>query len=144
MQLAQPCLQPVTGEEFKHRIANREDSARLDIIAQSFWGRDRQCAFFDLRVFNTFAQSCRNTPLGQCYRYNELDKWRAYNERVREVEHWTFSPLVFSTTGGMGNTAKVIYTRELPHSLQTNRASHTARHCTGSNTDSVFRCFVQR
>ena len=31
--------------------------------------------------------------------------------RVREVEQGTFSPLVFSTTGGMGNTATVVYKR---------------------------------
>ena len=63
---------------------------------------------FDVRVFNLFAQSCRNTPLAQCYRRNELEKRRAYDERV---EHGTFSPLVLSTTGGMGNTATVVYKR---------------------------------
>ena len=47
----EPSLQPVTGEQFEHRTANREDDARLDIVAQSFWGRDRQSAFFDVRVF---------------------------------------------------------------------------------------------
>ena len=45
-----PSLQPVTGEQFEHRTANREDGARLDIVVQSFWGRDRQSAFFDVRV----------------------------------------------------------------------------------------------
>ena len=33
------------------------------------------------------------------------------DERVREVEHRTLSPLVFFTTGGMGNTATVVYKR---------------------------------
>ena len=47
----EPGLQPVTGEQFEHRTANREEGARLDIVAQSFWGRDRQSAFFDVRVF---------------------------------------------------------------------------------------------
>ena len=36
---------------------------------------------------------------------------REYEERVREIEHGSFSPLVFSTTGGMGNTATVVYKR---------------------------------
>ncbi len=53
-------LQPVTEEQLTHRTANREDGARLDIVAESFWGRDRQCAFFDVWVFNPFAQSYRN------------------------------------------------------------------------------------
>ena len=107
----EPSLQPVTGEQLLHRTANREDGARLDIAAESFWGRDRQRAFFDVRVFNPFAQSYRNTSLPQCYRQNELEKKRAYDERVREIEHGSFSPLVFSTTGGMGTTATVVYKR---------------------------------
>ena len=44
----EPGLQPVTGEQFEHRTANREDGARLDIVAQSFWGRNRQSAFLML------------------------------------------------------------------------------------------------
>ena len=74
-------------------------------------GGDRQCAFFYVRVFNPFAQSHQNTPLAQCYRKNEMEKRRAYDERVREIEHGNFSPLVFSTSGGMGATATVVYSR---------------------------------
>ncbi len=80
-------------------------------MAESFWGRDRQCAFYDVRVFNPFAQSYRNTSLSQCYRRNEMEKKRAYDERVREIEHGSFSPLVFSTSGSMGTTATVVYKR---------------------------------
>ena len=80
-------------------------------MAESFWGRDWQCAFFDVRVFNPFAQSYRNTSLSQCYRRNEMENKRAYDERVREIEHGSFSPLVFSTSGGMGTTATVVYKR---------------------------------
>ena len=36
----EPCLQPVIGELLTHRTANREEGAHLDIMAQSFWGRD--------------------------------------------------------------------------------------------------------
>jgi len=32
-----------------------------------------------------------------------------YDQRIREVEHGSFSPLVFSTAGGMGPT--VVYKR---------------------------------
>ena len=70
-----------------------------------------QCAFFDMRVFNPFAQSHQNTPLAQCYRKKEMEKRRVYDERVREIEHGNFSPLVFSTSGGMGATATVVYSR---------------------------------
>ena len=34
-----------------------------------------------------------------------------YDQRIREVEHGSFSPLVFSTAGGMGPTASVVYKR---------------------------------
>ena len=77
----EPTLQPVTDERLTHRTANSEDGARLDIVAESFWGGiDRQCTFFDVRVFNPFAQSHQNIPLAQCYRKNEMEKRRAYDE----------------------------------------------------------------
>ena len=107
----EPSLQPVTGEHFEHRTANREDGARLDIVAQSFWGRDRQRAFFDVRVFNPYAPCYQCSTLAQCHRKNELEKKRAYEERVREIEHGSFSPLVFSAAGGMGTIATVVYKR---------------------------------
>ena len=33
---------------FSYRTANKEDGARLDIVAESFWGRDGQRAFLTL------------------------------------------------------------------------------------------------
>ena len=107
----EPSLQPVTGEHFEHRSANGEDGARLDIVARSFWEKDRQNAFFDVRVFNPYAPSYRSSSLAQCYRKNELEKKRAYEERVQEIEHGSFSPLFFSVAGGMGNIASVVYKR---------------------------------
>ena len=35
-----------------HRMANSEENARLGIKADNFWNRDRQSAFFNIRVFN--------------------------------------------------------------------------------------------
>ena len=43
------------------RTANSEDNARLDIKADNFWNRDRQSAFFDIRVFNPLAPSNTGT-----------------------------------------------------------------------------------
>jgi len=37
------------------------------------------------------------------YRQHENEKKRKYASRVLEVEKGTFTPLVFSTTGGMGD-----------------------------------------
>lgn len=99
-------MQPVTGDQLTHRSANQGDGARLDIVPESFWGGDHQCGFFNVRVFNPFAHSYRNTTLtiGRIKR-------RAYDERVREIEHGSFSPLVFTTSSGMGTTAAVVYKR---------------------------------
>ena len=47
--------------------------------------------------------------LTQCYRHLEQDKKRAYEARVREVELGSFTPLVFSTSGGLGLAAKTFY-----------------------------------
>jgi len=46
----EPCLQEITEEWLTHRTANRQDGARLDIVEESFLGKDWQCAFFDVRV----------------------------------------------------------------------------------------------
>ena len=70
----EPPLQSITIERLVHRTANREDGARLDVAADSFWSNDRQRAFFDIRVFNPHAPSYQNTSLTQCYRKNEQEK----------------------------------------------------------------------
>ena len=46
----EPHLQPVSDERLLHHTANREDGAWPDIAADSFWGNDRQHAFFDIRL----------------------------------------------------------------------------------------------
>ncbi len=94
------------------RTDNRQDEARLDIRAQGFWGERQQDAFFDVRVFNphTPVTAIYTSPTA-CYKKHEKEKRRAYNQRVREIEHGTFIPLVFSATGGMGPAAQVFYRR---------------------------------
>ncbi len=67
------------------------------------------CIFFDIWVVNPFAHSNRNHSLTAYYRCHEQKKRKSYDQRVRDVEHGSFSSLVFSTAGGMGPTAKVVY-----------------------------------
>ena len=90
---------------------NSENGACLDIVAESFWGHNQQRAFFDVWVFNPFALRYHNNSLTQCYSRNELERRRAYDERIRDIEHGSFSPLVFSTASGMDLTANVVYKR---------------------------------
>ena len=68
-------------------------------------------AFFDVRVFNPFAHTYHNQSLAASYRRHEQEKKRAYDQRIREVEYGCFSPLVFTSSGGMGPTARVVYKR---------------------------------
>ncbi len=64
-----------------------QDGARRDIAANDFWGGHYERTFFDVRVFNPHAGSNRQTSLAACYRKHEAIKMRAYEQRVREVEH---------------------------------------------------------
>ena len=104
----EPDLQPITGEVLAGASSNAQDGARLDIPANGFWGGRFERTFFDVRVFNPHAPSNRHS---NCYRKHELEKKRQYEQRVREVEHASFTPLVLSATGGIANQATVFYKR---------------------------------
>ena len=65
-----------------------------------FWERQRS-AFLDVRVCHPNADSYRDLTPKQIYKKHENDKKRQYAERVMEIEQGTFTPLVFTTTGGM-------------------------------------------
>ena len=106
----EPHLQLLTGEALVGASAISADGARLDVAANGFWGGRHERAFFDIRVFNPHAQS-NHQPIPTCYRKHESCKKRAYEQRVREVEHGSFTPLVLSLTGGMGSSATVCYKR---------------------------------
>ena len=99
----EPSLQPLNGENFLYRSANTDSEARLDVKARGFWNRG-QDAFFDARVFNPYAPMYRSLDLPQLYRRHEQEKKREYNQRVLEVENGVFTPLIFSTSGGMGRS----------------------------------------
>ena len=45
------------------------------------------------------------------YRRFEQEKQRKYEQRIREIEMGSFTPLVFSTCGGMGRAANVFFKR---------------------------------
>ena len=106
-----PTLQPLNGEAFNRRITNTEDNARLDIKAQNFWDNSRRSTFFDVRVFNAHAPSNSSSSTDACYRRHECEKRRNYKQRVIEVEHGTFTPLVLSSSGGWGPSATVAFKR---------------------------------
>ena len=105
----EPALQPL-DEIMSNRTANTNDNSRLDIKCKGFW-TDNQDAFFDVRVFNPLAPSNRSRSLANLYRSQEKEKHRAYEQRVREIEMGSFTPLVMSATGGLAPTAAIFYKR---------------------------------
>ena len=68
-------------------------------------------AFFDVRVFKPNAKRYINHTLSKSYEINEKEKKKCYNERILQVEHEGFTPLVMSATGGMGRECKEFYSR---------------------------------
>ena len=107
----EPHLQPLSGETLTYATANVEDGARLDVSATGFWGGRHQKAFFDVKVFNPNASSYRGSQISSLYRKFEKDKRRKYEQRIREVEMASFTPLVFSTSGGMSGCTNIFYKR---------------------------------
>jgi hypothetical protein len=106
----EPVLHPLSGEELQHATARAEDEARVDIAARNFWG-NRQVAYFDVKVFNPYAKSNRKFSLASCFTHHEKSKKRSYEQRIIEVEHGSFTPLVFSASGSMGRSAAIFYRR---------------------------------
>ena len=98
-------LQELSDELLHHATSIRDDRARLDIWAIGFWGDRSRRSFFDVRVFNPNAPSNWKLKLNSAYRRHEKEKQRSYEQRIREVEHGSFTPLVFSASGGMGELA---------------------------------------
>ena len=76
--------------------------------------------------------------MAKCYRRNEQEKKRAYDQRIREVEHESFSnsPLFFSTSGGMGPTATVVY-RQLVSMIAGKERNHSTKPYSGYDACSI-------
>ena len=105
----EPYLEPLTGEDLQAPNI-LTDEARVDIVARDFWTRG-QLAFFDVRVFNPFAKRHVNKSLAKMFEGNEKEKKSSYNKRIIEIEQGSFTPLVFSSTGGMARECALLYTR---------------------------------
>lgn len=100
--VTEPVLQPLTGETIFPQSAITTDDARIDVKSDGFWSCGQQSAYFDVRIFNPTAHACRSKPLPSCYRRHELEKRRNYEDRVLQIEQGCFTPLVFTTAGGIG------------------------------------------
>jgi hypothetical protein len=93
----EPPLQPLSGETI---VGATEDGARPDIRARGFW-RPAQNAFFDVLLTNLNAPSHAHLSPDKIFAKHEAAKKRKYNDRIMNIEHGTFTPLVFSLNGAM-------------------------------------------
>ena len=93
----EPKLQPLTGEVFDLHSANKKSEARSDIKCLGFWSELRQ-AYFDVNVVSPFEKVIHPAQL---FKQSEAAKIREYRERILNVEHGDFTPLVFTCTGGI-------------------------------------------
>ena len=111
---------------FHRQRAVSTDEARLDVRALGFWGVWSARAYFDVKVFNPYAKSYWKRSLPSLYFSLVQLKRRAYEQRVCEIEHGSFTPLIFAATGGMGKAADVVYKQLASLCLQ-NGMNHTAQ-----------------
>ena len=101
----EPELQSINDETIEGLTG---DNARPDIRARSFW-RHGQNAYFDVRITNVNSKSQTNIEPKKILKGHETEKKRLYNRRIMNVEHGTFTPLVFSLTGGEGPETAVFH-----------------------------------
>ena len=94
----EPELLPL-GEQVMSGI--NSDKARLDVSGVGVWGTHER-TFLDIKVFHPNCSSYIDMDVDKTYAHHENIKKRAYRERVLNVEHGSFTPIVLSTTGGVG------------------------------------------
>ena len=98
---------PLTGEELP-KSSNTSNQARADVSARGLW-INGQTAFCDVRVFNPLARCHLHHSLPAVHKKNENEKKREYNQRILQVEHGSFTPLVFSCFGGMSRECRCFF-----------------------------------
>ena len=105
----EPTLQPLASEEL-NRGANTAPDARLDAHCRGFWERQR-AAFLNIQVCHPNADSYKELSPKQIYKLHKDEKKRKYASRIIEVGNGTFTPLVFTTTGGMSQECQRYHSR---------------------------------
>ena len=98
--VTEPLLLPTAGVKLPPG-SNTADNARADISARSIWNPLKR-AFLDVRVYHAQAPFNRNLKI--------IPRMYSHHEEL-EVERGVFTPLVFSTSGGMREEPKTLFKR---------------------------------
>ena len=112
----EPVLLPLSGEVFSARSTITSASARADVRATGFWTRGED-AYFDVKVFHPYASSYQSRTPASLFQTHETRKRLEYEERIVNVDHGSFTPLVFSSTGSAGPMADTFLQRVLAGKL---------------------------
>ena len=115
-----PVLQPLTGETHRYKTAIRDDDAHLDICASGFKVLDINMHFLTFMSsipwpLLTGLQHCV-LPTTSMNRRSTVHMRKGFER----LSNGCFTPLVFSTSGGMGKAATIAYKR-LANLLSTRR-----------------------
>ena len=97
----EPQLQPLDNERFNLRSAVTSPEARLDFKEGGFWSGGVR-TFFDVRVTHVNSKCNQGKETSTIFKEQEEEKKRKYQQRVRDIEMGSFTPVVFGTKGGMG------------------------------------------
>ncbi|KAL5266795.1 hypothetical protein ACHWQZ_G003996 [Mnemiopsis leidyi] len=109
----EPRLIPINGESgevYDTARGNIAENARLDVAARGVWSQyDR--SFVDIRVTHPNCLSNSGKSLQEIYEKHEKEKKEFYESRVIHVERGNFTPLVFTTSGGMAPACQQFFKR---------------------------------
>ena len=108
----EPNLQPLGNETFTNSTCT-EAEARLEFSAKGIWGSRFECSFYDVMIFNSYAPINRIKETKDSYFLHEKLKRLKYQDRIVDIEHGSFSPLIFATTGGASPITHKL-TRRIP------------------------------
>ena len=97
----EPELLPVGEQEMGGNVSEK---ARLDVSGVGLWG-EHERTFLDIKIFHPNCASYVNMKMGKAYVHHQNVKKRNYRERVLNVEHGSFTPVIFTTSGGAGPEA---------------------------------------
>ena len=105
---------PITGESVN---GIQSPEARLDISAVGFRS-PQELRFFDVRIFNPNSPSYAGRDPSALYvtlchptSTHENSKKNDYIDRVQSVDCGSFTPLIYSNSGGWGKEASTFHTR---------------------------------
>ena len=104
----EPQLTPLTGGWLSRKSSNKNDDACLDVSARGFWQRGDK-AFLDYKGLQPISQVVLKARF-ECSTQMKK-KRRESTVIIRQIEHASFTPLVFTCFGGMAWEYQMFYKR---------------------------------